>query len=143
MKVNIILIVVSILFSLTAYTQNNKSGYIFALSVDLYINTSSRVSCDNFATVFEKILTANKISQNDSINMFLTFVRNVKYSRKNRGVDVRSKFIFESDTGSKTIVCSNEHFIIVNGRLIKQNKKFSEFLNSLVHEKGGSLKKGI
>jgi hypothetical protein len=133
MKRHIILAGLFFSYTITGFTQGNSKNYILALSVDLYMNTSSRVPCDNFATVFEKVLTVNAVSQSDSVVMFSTFVRDVKYSKHDRGIDVRCKFVYEPDSTSTITVCTDGRNILLNGRMIKKNKKFINFLNSIVH----------
>jgi hypothetical protein len=51
MKNALLLCAVSI-FSLHTLAQDHKD-YILALSVELYMNTSAQVSCENFATKFK------------------------------------------------------------------------------------------
>lgn len=119
-------------YSITLPAQENSKKYILALSVDLYMNTSSRVSCDKFATVFDKILTAKEVAHSDSIAMFSAFIQKAKYAKHDRGIDVRCKFIFEMDNTHTVTVCTDGRNIIVNGKLTKKNKKFINFLNSIV-----------
>jgi hypothetical protein len=133
MKKHIILIGLFLSYSITLFAQGDNKNYILALSVDLYMNTSSRVACDNFAVVFEKVLTINTVSQSDSIALFSSFVRNVKYSKRKRDIDVRCKFVYAMDDIHTIIVCTDGRSILVNGKLIKKNKKFINFLNSIVH----------
>lgn len=133
MKKHVILAGLFLSCSITLFSQENNKNYILAMSVDLYMNTSSRVACDNYATVFEKVFTINVVSQSDSIAMFSTFVRNVKYSKRNRGIDVRCKFVYDIDDKHRTTVCTDGRNILVNGKLIKKNKRFIGFLNSIVH----------
>ena len=97
------------------------------------METPARVSCDNFATAFNSRLTVNAVSQSDSVAMFSTFIRNVKYSKGNRGIDVRCKFVYDIDDTHTTTVCTDGRNILVNGRMIKRNKEFINFLNSIVH----------
>ncbi|SRR5260221_8821350 len=132
MKANIGLVCLIILFSKPSFAQSNNRDYILALSVELYMNTIFSVPCDNFATMFKSSLHAGKISNADTLAMFSSFVRKVKYARHDRGIDVRRKFIYELNGVDTTIICSNEFDILVHGRLIKRNKRFMTFLNSMV-----------
>ena len=132
MKRSFILICVISLFSLSSTGQKTDKDYILALSVELYMNTSAQVSCDNFATAFKSELHVSKIVRQDSLVKFTSFVSNVKYARQNRGIDVRRKFIYESKDEDKIVVCASANDILVDGRLIKPNKAFIDFLNSLV-----------
>lgn len=116
-----------------SYAQDSSNNFILALSVDLYMNTSSRVSCDRFVTAFNKTVSMNVITQSDSLVQFFTFVKKAKYARHDRGIDVRCKFLYELDEAHTTTVCTDGKEIILNGRLLKQNKKFIDFLNSMVH----------
>jgi hypothetical protein len=131
MKRHIIFTGLFLSYSVSLFAQKNSNNYILALGVDLYINTSSRVSCDNFATVFEKVLTASSVFQSDSIAMFSDFVRNVKYAKRNGAIDVRRKFIYEEEGKSTIVVCTDGRNILLNGKMIKRNKRFIGFLNSI------------
>jgi len=97
------------------------------------MNTSSRVFCDNFATAFNKMLTINAIYQSDSLAMFSSFVRKAQYAKHDREIDVRCKFVYDLDDTHTTTVCTDGRNILLNGRMIKKNKKFINFLNSIVN----------
>jgi hypothetical protein len=133
MKRNIIIISFFLSCSISLFAQESSKNYILALSVDLYMNTSSRVACDNFATVFNKVLAVNTVSKSDSIAMFSAFVRKVRYAKHNKGIDVRCKFISNLDGINTITVCTDGRNVLVNGRMIKENKNFIAFLNSIVH----------
>jgi hypothetical protein len=134
MKRHFILTSLLLIYSAISFAQNNNKNYILALSVDLYMNTSSRISCDNFATAFDKLLAVNVVSQNDSIAVFSIFINNVKYAKNDRAIDVRCKFIYQKDNTGVITVCTDGRNILLNGRMIKKNKKFIDFLNSIVHK---------
>jgi len=133
MKKNIFLVGLLFFSSIGLYAQSNNKNYILALSVELYMNTSSRVSCDNFATAFNKVLSVNAVSQSDSLAMFSFFISNVKYAKHDRGIDVRCKFVYEIDKANTITVCTDGRNILLNGRMVRKNKKFINFLNSIVH----------
>jgi hypothetical protein len=130
-----IYILIGLLFSyqVTVTAQERSNNYILALSVDLYMNTSSRISCDNFATIFEKILTTNFLSKSDSVAMFSAFIRGAKYVKYNRSIDVRCKFICSIDNMRTIIICSDGQQVMINGRFIKRNKKFIALIKSIAH----------
>lgn len=132
MKTNIILVILHFFLS-TCLAQEDKKAYILVSSVDLYINTSSRVSCENFETVFGKMTRLSLVTQSDSLMLFSSFIRKIKYAKRNRQIDVRCKYFYKSENND-AIVCTNGLSIIVNGKLIKRNKKFLSLLNSLVHK---------
>ena len=133
MKKSILLSCLSIFSSLVSLCQNSDKPYILGLSVDFYTESPIRITCDNFATSFNKILKVNAITQDDSIALFCAFVSKVKYAKNTRGIDVRCKFIYETDAAHTTTVCTDGYNILLNGRLIKRNKKFIRFLNSMIH----------
>ncbi len=133
MKLFSILPLFMISFSLCSHAQDKHDDYILALSVDFNMLTQMRITCDNFATAFKSTLQINEIRNSDSLKMFSSFFQKIKYVKKNREIDVRCKILYESNNVDKIIVCYNGQLISINGRLIKKNKKFGEFINSLVH----------
>jgi len=133
MKIYILLVPLFLLYSEKSLGQTNKANYILALSVDLYINTTARVSCDNFTSAFNKILTTNVITQTDSIKTFLSFVDRAKYVKHNTNIDARCKFIYKIDSSRMITVCTDGRNILLNERIIKKDRQFIHFLNSIVH----------
>jgi hypothetical protein len=133
MKKGIILIIFFVFYSVLSFSQDRDRNYILALSVELYMNTSSRVECDNFLTEFKDMLTINATWQTDSIAMFNSFVQKAKYAKHYRKMDVRCQFVYEPDDNHNTTVCTDGFDILINGRLIKRNKKFISFLKSIAY----------
>jgi hypothetical protein len=133
MKKSAILIELFLSYSITLFAQENSKNYILALSVDLYIETPARVTCDNFATAFNSRLTVNAVTQNDSVAMFSSYLQKARYAKHDRGIDVRCKFVYVLDDINTATVCTNGLDILINGRMIKKDKQFIRFLNSIVH----------
>lgn len=133
MKNIIVLTGLFIFLSLLSSAQEGHKNYILVLSVDLYMETPARILCDNFATAFNKSVIVNTISQSDSIALFTSFVSKAKYAKHNSEIDVRCKFVYELDDTHTITVCTNGRNILLDGRLIKRNKKFITFLNSVVN----------
>ena len=61
----------------------------------------------------------------------ILFLQGIKYIKKNREIDVRAKFIF-LENNTPVIICTDGFEIQVNGRLIKRNEKFTNFLKNLI-----------
>jgi hypothetical protein len=127
------ILVFFLLYNTISWAQVKHEKYILALSVDFYMNTSYRISCNDFVTVFDKVLTINTVSDDDSVEVFLKFIHKIKYLKVNRNIDVRSKYIYEIDSLNTITVCTDGRNILVNGRIIKRNKRFIKFLNSIIY----------
>jgi hypothetical protein len=134
MKYIIMSALLIIFLSLASYSQNNQKDYILVLSVELYTNTSFSIPCDKFATAFKNQLNAKTITQEDSVKTFSFFIHNVKYARHNREIDVRRKYLYEINNKDTVTICTDGQNIILNGKMIKKNKKFIDFLNSMVDQ---------
>jgi hypothetical protein len=58
-------------------------------------------------------------------------VWNMRFKRRNSGVDTRAKIIYAS-AGDSSIICLNLFDVIVNGKMVTRNKNFVDFLKSLI-----------
>jgi hypothetical protein len=133
MKKRTILIIFLVFHSLLLFSQERDRNYILVLSVELNMNTSFSIDCDNFETALRSMLTINGTWQSDSIALFNSFVQKAKYAKHNREIDVRCKFVYEPDDNHNTTVFTDGFDILINGRLIKRNKKFISFLKSIAY----------
>ena len=111
--------------------NHNKENCLLGMSVELYLNTSSAVPCDLFATKFKSTLKINCVFDKDSIKTFLTFLKHVKYVKRNKELDTRAKFLLTVN-GKDIVACTDGRNILIDDRLIKKNKKFIKFLYSIV-----------
>jgi hypothetical protein len=74
----------------------------------------------------------NIINAKDSIQMLDWFLKKIKFAQKKESIDVRAKFIYEKGDNSKIEICIDSFNVVVNGSLIKPDRKFLGFLKSLV-----------
>jgi hypothetical protein len=128
-----------IIFSSLIYTnikaqyKNFDSGesFIAVLYVRVDMNTFFRVNCDNFTISFKNLLSIQKVTDKDSLNEFLSIIKKVKFKKNYREIDVRRKFIYIYNDIQKNVLCSDGKNIIIDGRLIKRNKRLVKFLESM------------
>ena len=111
--------------------NHNEGNCLLGMSVELYLNTSSSVPCDLFATKFKSTLKINCVFDKDSIKTFLTFLKHIKYVKRNKKLDTRAKFLLTVN-GKDFVACTDGRNILIDDRLIKKNKKFIKFLYSIV-----------
>jgi hypothetical protein len=71
------------------------------------------------------------IVDDNTIKVLKSYLEKIKYTKKNRAVNVRAKFKYKSISGQDIEICTDGYRISIDGRAIKPNDKFSTFLNSL------------
>jgi hypothetical protein len=118
-----------------ALSQGQSKDTLYVESVSFNIMTFSSISCGNFATNFQDRIKLRIISNKDTISMLDSFLDKVVYAKKNNDVDVRAKFSFERENKSEIIICSSGYEVLVDGRLVKHNNKFTSFLKALILQK--------
>jgi hypothetical protein len=133
MKLKFAIIFLVILFGIwfNSFSQANKKDTLYVERIDQNILTVCRISCSHFATSFSSIIKFSTITNNDTINILKSYIGNIKYTKKYNEVDVRAKYIYESKEGSNIEICTDGYQILIEGRAIKPNDKFSAFLKSL------------
>ncbi len=130
------LFVIAILFimgSTKSEAQIEEIRAINALSVNIKLLTTFSISCEAFDKSLKNQIKSRIITDKDSISALAGFISKPKYSKSNKNVDVRIKLICDKSNGEKIEVCTDgRKLILVNGRLIKENKKFLTFIKALV-----------
>jgi hypothetical protein len=132
-------LLITLFFSVSCYSsfgQEHVIDTLYVESVDFNILTFSSVSCGSFATNFKERIRFRTILDKDTIGVIDSFLREVRYSKRDRDVDVRAKFIFERIDKSTITICTNGYEILVDNRLIKLNSKFAVFLKNLTAQSG-------
>lgn len=108
-----------------------KTDTLYIESVAFNIETFAQVPCESFATNFKDRLKFQAITNGDTLSTMSRFLSENKYVKKSRSIDVRAKFIYQRDNESTITICTNGYEILVDGRLIKHNLKFADFLRGL------------
>jgi hypothetical protein len=134
MKMKILPFLFSIFF-VYSFGQAPGNDTVYVESVDFQILTFSRISCENFTTGFRDRIQLRTIVDKDTIAMLNLFIDKAKYAKRDRGVDVRAKFIFEKEDKRQVTICTDGYTIEIDNRLIKYNSKFADFLKVLTLQK--------
>jgi hypothetical protein len=118
-------------FSLKA--QNVNPRFMKVFSVNIYTTATTSVSCSEFLMSFQSIIRTNVVSNLDSIRALESLLKQAKYSRKQRDIDVRVKVFIEGNNTEPVEICSDGFsYITVNGQLIKKNNKLLSFIRSVM-----------
>ncbi len=123
------------IFSICSFGQASQKDTLYVESVDFKILTFSSISCGNFATNFRERIKFRTIVDKDTIAILDSFISKARYTKRDRDVDVRAKFIFEKGDKRQVTICTNGYDILIDNRLIKGNSKFSDFLKMLTLQK--------
>jgi|SRR5882724_2919282 len=132
MKQILLALIFNILFFVNSFSQDQPKDTLYIESVDYSILTNSSISCERFATNFKNAINFKAISNPDTLLMLDSFLDKLKYVRKNREIDVRAKLIYERKDKSDITICTNGYEVLVEGRLIKHNNRFIDFLRELI-----------
>ena len=133
-KIFVLFIFCSINFSNCLFAQK-ISDTLFVKNVDFKILTFSSVSCEDFAASFAGRIKFRTIVDKDTIAIFDSFLEKIKYAKKNRSVDIRANLLFKRGDKRQTTICTNGYDVVVDGRLIKTNNEFADFLTILTEQK--------
>jgi len=118
-------------FCTYSFSQGPSKDSLYVESVDFKTLTFARISCGDFATNFKNRIKFKIINNVDTTVMLDSFLNKVKYARTSSDIDVRAKFVYDKRNGIKITVCTNGNDVLVDGRLIRRNNKFVDFLRSL------------
>jgi len=105
---------------------------LYAKSVDFNILTNYQITCGNFEKNFNQRIKSRIIDSAEITSLLDSYLSKIKYARKNREIDVRAKFIYKKEDHHVSEIRTDGNEILINGRLIKQDDKFAQFLRKLV-----------
>jgi len=132
MRIILLLLALQTLFSSVAFAQSlSKKDTLYIESVDFDIQTFTQISCDSFENNFKGRVKVRFVDNRDTLSVLDHFLDKRKFETKNRGIDVRAKFIYQMENTPAITICTNGYEVLVDGRLIKHNIKFADFLKSL------------
>jgi len=115
-----------------SFSQEVSESGIYIMSVDFGTRTIYSISCEKFTTSFAGRMKLRLINNEDSLKILDSFLEKIKYKRKKDGVDVRAKINYIKPDDTRISICTNGYDVMVNGRLIKHNAKFVDFLKSMI-----------
>jgi vancomycin resistance protein YoaR len=101
------------------------------MNVPMNLMTMIRVECEDFAYSFPTIMKHRHIDNKDSLAMLDSFLKKVKFKKRNDGIDVRGQINYYKPGLATARVCFSNFHVLINGRLIKENEKFIDFLISM------------
>jgi hypothetical protein len=115
-----------ILTTFFSYGQIKEKNSILVLSVNFFTTTFSSVPCEEFSSAFEHQLRIDKIYSEDSIAILNQFIEKIKFEKKKKGFDfdTRAKLIYKNKLGNNVIICVNQFAVLMNGNLVRKNKRF-------------------
>jgi hypothetical protein len=93
--------------------------------------TSIAITCQEFEVSFAGRIAATEVESVDTIKMLDSFLQSVRYSKKSDDIDVRAKIIYDKGNGERVRICISKFDIMIDGRLVKYNNKFYNFLRGL------------
>ena len=120
-----------IIFSTPAFAQKSKDT-LYAESVSFTTESIISISCPDFEENFDKYIKFNLVTGKDTLAILDSFLRKVRYAKKDHNVDVRAKFIYHKEDGTQHKICMSRFYILIDGRLIKDDKRFFSFLKALI-----------
>lgn len=127
------LIIMIILFSKAspfACTIQNSNN-IKILFVEKEIETPFRISCDYFEKAFGKQYSKKFIKDKKEVSLFKKYLNECKYADVSKEIDVRIKVLIYCSNGRKITLCIDKFDnVLLNGKLIKQNKQIVQFINN-------------
>lgn len=113
-----------------SFCQEKDSAGIYVAGAPFYMTTWARITCEKFGSSHAPWMKYRHILNQDTLVLLDTFLKKIKYQRKNNEIDVRAKMVYVRSKG-RTSICMNLNDIMINGRLIERNEPFVDFLISL------------
>lgn len=103
--------------------------------VDLQIETPFDVTCENFDNFFSSSYKAKIISNKNQLRKFADYLAHCDVLDGAKNVDVRVKAVITYFDGKTTVLCMNKfNDILINNKLIKENKSIIAFVRKQINE---------
>lgn len=112
--------------------RGSKVKHIIIASVSRGTTTVISISCDAFLDQFKGHLKVGLITNTDSLGTIDKFLKDASFKRKFEDVDVRCELLYVVNGEIQTTICIGINGIILDGRTIKTNKRFMNYLSSMI-----------
>lgn len=120
------------IFYIFSFSQGYLKDTLFVESVSFNATTIIRVTCPEFEQNFEKSIKIKILTNKDSLFNLDSFLNGVHYEKRNSEIDVRAKFIYVRKDCTRREICMSKFDIVVDGRLVRRNRRFWAYLKSMV-----------
>lgn len=127
----VIFLLIGALFFFQSFAQVHSGDTLYVESVSFTIETIISVPCTNFEQNFDDRIKLNVVTNKDTLAIFDSFLRMAKYQKRTSDIDVRAKLLYHREDGTSIKICMSKFDIIIDGRLMKENRKFYDFLRRL------------
>ena len=115
-----------------SFAQQQDSSGVFVSNIPFDLESPISIECDGFASINHPLMKRRHIENQDSLALLDSFLAKVKYKRRNDDIDTRGHVLYIKPGVAPVSICLNYWDIIVNGRLLRHNDKFLEFLKSMM-----------
>ena len=120
------------IFSKPSFSQQHiEQRKIFVSYVEFNGFTNVRVSCSRFENDFARRIKSRKIDNIDTIQLLELYLKNARFKKDFEEIDARAKFIYQGSDGRRFEICISRFDVVVNGMMVKRNRKFLTFLKGL------------
>ncbi|EKT3966586.1 hypothetical protein NTJ12_001653 [Flavobacterium psychrophilum] len=130
MNKTILLILIYILYSCETPKETNISE-IIVYKVNLNIDTSIEVDCNDFQSTFSKKIKTYSIKDKIILNKLYFLLKKTKKSKENISLDVRKKIIILYKNKTSDTLCIDRFNIMINSQLIEINNDLLDFSHDL------------
>ncbi len=127
-----ILLFIVMILSFGCSAQEKRISKIEVKKVSFLTSTLISIKCDKFESSFEEEeIEKHSVIDNDKLEKLSTLLFSLKIDEKGNSVDTREKIIIFYSDNSKTTLCIDYFGLILNGNIMRIDKKDLEFLHNL------------
>lgn len=126
-----LLIFALLLIAKYSFCQEKDSAGIYVAGTEWNMLSMVAIPCEKFDAGHLPNLKYRHFLHKDTLTMLDSFLKKVKYKRRNNDLDVRAKLVYFKSDKLRTAICMTEIDVMVDGRLIKRNDEFVAFLKRL------------
>lgn len=130
-KFKLVLLFLQTFFCIHSFAQSRLQDTLYVESVSFNSTSIVQISCPKFEEDFGNNIKFKIVTNEDTLSSLNLFLNKARYKKTNNGIDVRAKFIYTKKDGTRTEICMSRFYIMVDGRVVKGNTKFFNFLKGL------------